>query len=1205
MRIKRGIFRSIILIFIVLSSHIHSFGSHLYGGEFYYTYQSGKRYKLTLVVYADCSSTSSALPMLTSATPEIQIYNGSSIVKTIVLKKVGDSVEVTPVCPTSLSATACRGGTVPGVLQYTYSDTLSLDTSANWKFRFTGDFKNTTIAGRSNSLTNIIMPTAGSVMSLEATLNNTVAPNSNPAYTSIPTPFFCLFSPQEYNPGAVDPNTGDSLVYELIPGLDGTSTPSSLVTYRSPYSGTAPLGATTGTFSFNTSTGQLSFTPNLVQQALVVGKVYEYRNGVLVGTSMREMTFIVLSTCNNKSPYGRISNVSAGSASGNTAINICKNEPLLNFNINPSDSDGNKITITASGLPAGMTMSIKGNGTDTPSIAFSWNLSSVAAGTYTFYLIYQDDGCPLSAKQTIAYTIRVLPKPAFSVTQISHATCVRKAVISVTPLTGASPWSMSVSQGGVTLHSISSISSSATDSLSPGIYSIRMTSASGCFYDSTVNIAAPPPIILYNVFVKGPACNNGDDGSISIAATGDAPPYIFALDTGAFSSSGVFTGLTPGTYVVHTRDSNYCVKDTTFNLPNPPLMNISFTKTKAKCRPFANASITFSVSGGIPPYQYSNGTAIYSSSPVFTGLKAGDYTFYVKDSNNCVKSVPVTIIDSFNVQAVYEVKQITCNGTNDGQIKVTPYVGFPPFSYASGTGAYGSSSTFSSLGPGVYVIHTMDVLGCIKDSSISLTEPDTLRMNPVVTDPNCYGDRNGMIRLITAGGTTPYLFALNGGAFAATDTFPTLFAGSYLIQMKDAKGCSFDSTVRLVAPAPLVLGADIGHPACHGEASAVVHFHAGGGTPDYTYAYDSSPARISSTITGLGAGPHQLYLTDAHGCKKDSSIFISEPAQLAFRMPVIVKPTCESYPDGAITIEAVGGTAPYMYAMGSDAFGNNNYYANLTEGSYSFHVRDSNNCLADTVFSLSGYPHILFNSSQVTSPSCYGRSDGAFTMSGSGGNMPLRYTLEGTTDTLDIGSFSQLPAGTYTVIITDRTNCHKEARVTIAQPDQLTLEPVVTPNFCYGLDTNGAVSLVIKGGTGPYSFLWSTGSREPDIHGLPNGNYAVRVNDVNNCSDSLTAEVAYDNCCKPVIPNAFSPNSDGKNDIFYIIYKGDIVLREFSIYNRYGQQVFTTSDITQGWDGYFHGERLEIGSYYYYIRLICGNKLDHEVSFKGDITLVR
>jgi gliding motility-associated-like protein len=97
----------------------------------------------------------------------------------------------------------------------------------------------------------------------------------------------------------------------------------------------------------------------------------------------------------------------------------------------------------------------------------------------------------------------------------------------------------------------------------------------------------------------------------------------------------------------------------------------------------------------------------------------------------------------------------------------------------------------------------------------------------------------------------------------------------------------------------------------------------------------------------------------------------------------------------------------------------------------------------------------------------------------------------------------------------------------------------------------------------------------------------------------------YDNCCKPFIPDAFTPNNDGKNDKARILFKGDLTLKLFSIFNRFGEVVFTTNDINDGWDGIYNGELQDIGTYNYYIKAICGNSSNNEVEYKGTITLIR
>jgi hypothetical protein len=171
--------------------------------------------------------------------------------------------------------------TIPGVGRFIFTGTYTFSTtSANWHFYFDGDLtspaNNGHRAGRATNITNI---SAGSVIAMDALLNNVPGPNSSPTFTTLPTPFYCNNVPQQYNPGAVDINN-DSLTYALVPGL--ASTFGSAVTYVGGATATAPLTTVTGAFNSSSSTGQLSFTPSAAQRSLVVHQVTEYRNGVIV-----------------------------------------------------------------------------------------------------------------------------------------------------------------------------------------------------------------------------------------------------------------------------------------------------------------------------------------------------------------------------------------------------------------------------------------------------------------------------------------------------------------------------------------------------------------------------------------------------------------------------------------------------------------------------------------------------------------------------------------------------------------------------------------------------------------------------------------------------------------------------------------------------------------------------------------------------------
>jgi len=307
----RGLLLSVLLL---ATGSVHA--SHVVGVDLFYTWVTGNTYKVTLMVYGDCGPASStAFETLLSAFPNICVYDGGTSVGNfnLTLQPPSTGVEITPVCPADISHTQCTNTSfsIPGIKKFVYSGTYTLPyASAVWRFVFIG-FMGSGQAGRAAAITNI---TSGTIIELEDTLNNTVYHNSSPNLTVVPTPFFCLDNNDNYNPGAIDAD-GDSLAFYLVPGINSPATGGSGATfcgiggpvaYISPYTPTAPLAVSS--FSFDRNTGQISFYPNALQRSLVVYNIREFRGGTFVGSSQREMTFLVL-TCTTPA-------ISAGLTSG-------------------------------------------------------------------------------------------------------------------------------------------------------------------------------------------------------------------------------------------------------------------------------------------------------------------------------------------------------------------------------------------------------------------------------------------------------------------------------------------------------------------------------------------------------------------------------------------------------------------------------------------------------------------------------------------------------------------------------------------------------------------------------------------------------------------------------------------------------------------------------------------------------------------------
>ncbi len=489
-------------------------GLHILGGEIGYRFISAdgenQVYRVTATFFIDCEAGSKGL---IGATPHIRIYKGDYLFldKWLFYNSSESNIEITPVCPDERGNTLCSSidNTFPGVKRFTFSHDFTLKgLSDNWRFEFEGALNNgapLTSSGRSflfnNVAINVPFPPlpyppdfeAGRAhIHLEATLNNTKGPNSSPAFTSQPVPFFCAHKTSSYNLGAAD-TENDELRFRLIPGKITATTN---VAYIPPFTAEAPLPTAPGDFSFSSTTSQINFVPNQAKGCLVCYQVEEMRDGIVVGTSMREMAFVILDNCNNDVPASPVSEVkNAGifaSDPHNLVLTVCEGQPdSISFDIIPTDVNGDNTTVTYNNLPQGASITVSNNGTGNTRAHFSWSAIDAPPGNHYFYITYTDDGCPIVASKTVLYTINVIPHP-FAFKGGSEPSCASASngKAWVTPENTTMPYNYRwLDSEGNVLHTTNN--SSTGDMLSgipPGTYKVYARDAQGCGKNVTITV---------------------------------------------------------------------------------------------------------------------------------------------------------------------------------------------------------------------------------------------------------------------------------------------------------------------------------------------------------------------------------------------------------------------------------------------------------------------------------------------------------------------------------------------------------------------------------------------------------------------------------------------------------------------------------------------------------------------------------------------
>ena len=1102
-----------LLFFILLTSGFNSFASHIVGIDLFYTYISGDTYQITLVAYGDCAG--SAFSSLPTGAPVVCVYNGNTSVGsvTLAIQAPTNGVEITPVCPADASLTQCTSlsYTIPGIKKFVYTGTYTLPSaSSTWRFIFTGDMGSSS-AGRGTTITNI---SAGTIVQLVDTLDNSVAHNSNAQLTVLPTPFFCLDQPNYYNPGAADPD-GDSLTFALVPGMNGNGNCSAIggaITYTFPYTATAPLS--TSSFSFSSSTGQINFNPNITQRSLVVYNIEEYRHpaNYLIGTCQREMTFTVL-TCTDVPPTGGFSGASTGTVVDSTSLDVCANAGAFSVHINATEEDtSNTINVTASGLPTGATFTTLNNGTNHAQSTFSWNTTGVAVGTYTFYVTFEDNACPLAGIKTEAYTVTILPIP--TVTAATFADICPGASATLTA-SGAVSYSWAPSTG------LSCVPCATTTATPPATtqYTVTGTATNGCTNTDTATVAVKP---APSISAGAPTAICAGS-STTLSATGGVS-YTWAPATALSCTTCTNPVADPASTTVYSLTGvgvNGCTANSTVEVTVNPLPAISVAAA-GMCM---GSSLTLSPSGGVS-YTWAPATGLSCTActnPVCTVTITTTYTVTGTDVNGCVNHSPVTVTISAVPLAPIAVSPVDyCQNATASPLTAT---GTALLWYTAAVGGVGSATDPTPLTTAVgsvtyYVSQTVG--GCE-----SLRTPITVVVNalPVITvSPLLPVICAGSNTVLTASGGVSYTWAAAVGLSATTGASITASPATtttYTVTGTGGDGCPGTATVTVtVNPLPSITVTPSSAVICS-EGSATL---SASGAASYIWAPASTlTSSIGATVTATPTVTvtYTVTGTDANSCVNTSTATVSvNPVPGA---PAVISPIAYCLDASASALTATG-TSLLWYTTATGGVGSSTaivpvttvldtitYYVSQTVGGCEG-PRDS--------ISVDIKPLPVISIAPSSATICAGKDT---TLSASGGVSYSWLPVTGLTGVTS-GTVTAHPTTTttYTVTGTGTDGCTDTASqlVTVNPLPVITVTPA-SPTICDGsstpLDASGAVTYTWARATGLSGTTGTIVTAGPTV----TTTYTVTGVDGNNCVNSATVVVTVNPI--PPAPAVVSP----------------------------------------------------------------------------------
>ena len=408
------------------------------------------------------------------------------------------------------------------------------------------------------------------------------------------------------------------------------------------------------------------------------------------------------------------------------------------------------------------------------------------------------------------------------------------------------------------------------------------------------------------------------------------------------------------------------------------------------------------------------------------------------------------------------------------------------------------------------MLNVTDNIGCVTTASIVVSQPNApLFSNAIVNNQSCFGSVNASINANMTGGTAPYTYSWNTGQSSLF--IGPLVVGQYNLHVTDALGCTLDTSFTITQPAPLLIPGTVVNVACYGDSTGYITALPNGGTAPYNYSWSNGQNTHVDTL--IPAGNYTVTVTDAHGCTASALFNVAQPVAPLALSVFTTSVGCFGASTGAIDLTVNGGTPGYTYLWSNNATSQD--IQALAQGTYSVLVTDQHGCVDSLMVNVTQPQAPLMAMPNITNAPCFGLNGGAIDLNVAGGTTPYSYFWSSGDTLQDIDS---LPAGQYTVVVSDANNCATTLIINVTQPQSaMSLNPVLVQPSCFGY-ANGSISALVNGGTAPYTYLWSNNATTNSIINLSSQNYTVTVTDANGCTltdtlalnqpDSLVAQFA-------------------------------------------------------------------------------------------------
>jgi|GEM_PF-2810756 len=733
-----------------------------------------------------------------------------------------------------------------------------------------------------------------------------------------------------------------------------------------------------------------------------------------------------------------------------------------------------------------------------------------------------------------------------------------------------------------------------TNTVSPSVtttYTVITTGASGCGSAAEVTVE----VEFCNHVVTGVGGETCPGGCVDLETTltNDLfPPYTYTW------SGGLPDGPAPQAcpaattiYTVTVTDANGDIATADVTVVVLPVPEVTFDVTDVSCNGGSDGTATVIPDAGTAPYSHVWNTVPQQTDATATGLAIGTYTVTTTDANGCESSADVTLVEPVVLSVSFTTTPANC-GEADGSATATAAGGVALYSYAWDTAPVQNTATASAILAGPRVVTVTDANGCTVTGNTVVGSIGGAELSSTFVDASCNGFSDGEATVIAANGTEPYAYAWNTVPVQNTATVVGLVAGTYVATVTEGNGCIGFVEVIVGQPTAIVPSATSVPGSC-GLPNATATASATGGAGPYTYDWTTVPPQSGITASGLLAGNYSVTVTDATGCVANTTVdVINVPGPVA---SFVTQDECQGDQSTFTNTSVNGVNWQWDLGDGTTSIQQNVQHLYTSSGTFSVTLiaTDGGGCsdtsTVDVV--ITEVPTASF----VASPQegCTPVTTTFVNTGSSLGTTCLWDFGEGSTSTqCETTDHTFVQAGCYDITLTvSEAGCSSQ----FTAPQLVCVDPL--PIAAFSITPNPVLiaspfALFTSNSVGASEVVWTFEGGQPatstepivrvDYTGLDPNEFDVclRVTNDVGCSDSACTTVFLLDELRVHVPNTFTPDGDGINELFLPVLVGNST-EDFrlSIFNRWGELIYETANTGSGWDGTMGGTKVQDGVY--------------------------